>query len=237
MIAATMQLHNSNHHRVCRCRRWPGAVRASARAALTAWAAAVALAAASAAQACGYHDPASTSLGMLNWAYPDAMHVRTAVWMAQASGVLPRREPLLAADPLSTTFRLEQLMRLRDTQAALGELRHRIDTGLAGQPMPAFAMLMIGPMLWARFDSTSGSVNMVLHATGPVGDDVVIVTDEVVVAALAEGRLTAREARAQGLVKTYGTRQSVERISVLLDRSFELKENPMSQTQASQEAP
>ncbi|HSQ70874.1 MAG TPA: hypothetical protein VLM87_00500, partial [Rubrivivax sp.] len=69
-----------------------------------------------------------------------------------------------------------------------------------------------------------------------VGEDVVIVTDEVVVAALAEGRLTAREARAQGLVKTYGTRQSVERISVLLDRSFESRENPMSQTQASQEA-
>jgi hypothetical protein len=237
MIATTMQLHDGNHHRVCRCRRWPGAVRASARAALTAWAAAVALAAASAAQACGYHDPASTSVGMLNWAYPDAMHVRTAVWMAQASGVLPRREPVPDADPLSVTFRFQQSIRLRDAQARLDELRHRIDAGLAGQPMPSIAVVLIGPMLWTRFESTAGSVNMVSHATGPVGDDVVIVTDEAVVAALAEGRLTAREARAQGLVKAYGTPQSVERISVLLDRSFESKENPMSQTQASQEAP
>jgi hypothetical protein len=212
-------------------------VRAPQARPLAAWGAAVVLGASFAAQACGYHDPASASVGMLNWAYPDALHVRTAVWMAQTSGLRPSREPLLAADPLSTTFRLEQLMRLRDTQAALGELRHRIDAGLAGQPMPAIAVVLIGPMLWTRFESTAGSVNMVSHATGPVGDDVVIVTDEAVIAALAEGRLTAREARAQGLVKTYGTRQSVERISVLLDRSFELKENPMSQTQASQEAP
>lgn len=189
------------------------------------------------AQACGFHDPASAGVEMLNWVYPDALHVRTAVWTAQASGLLPRREPLPAADPQSTTFRFEQSIRLRDAQARLGELRDRVDSGLAGQPMPAFAMLMIGPMLWTRFDSTSGSVNMVLHATGPVGDDVVIVTDEAVVAALTEGRITAREARAQGLVKAYGTRESVERLSALLDRSFELKENPMSQTQLSREAP
>lgn len=174
---------------------------------------------------------------MLNWVYPDALHVRTAVWMAQASGLLPRREPLPIADPLSTTSRFEQSIRLRDTQAALGELRHRVDAAVAGQPMPAFAMLMIGPMLWARFESLAGGVNLVSHATGPVGDDVVIVTDEAVVAALAEGRITAREARAQGLVRAYGTRESVERVSALLDRSSDLKENSMSQTQLSREAP
>ncbi len=204
---------------------------------MAAWGAAIVLGASSAAQACGYHDPANTSAGMLNWAYPDAMHVRTAVWMAQASGVLPRREPVPDLDPLSVTSRFQQSIRLRDTQARLDELRHRIDAGLAGQPMPAIAVVLIGPMLWTRFESIAGNVNMVSHATGPVGEDVVIVTDEAVVAALAEGRLTAREARAQGLVRTYGTPQSVERISVLLDRSFESKENPMSQTQASQEAP
>jgi hypothetical protein len=71
--------------------------------------------------------------------------------------------------------------------------------------MPAIAMLLIGPMLWARFEGQEGTVSLESHATGPVGDDVVLVTDEPVVAALAEGRITAREARAQGLVKAYGT--------------------------------
>lgn len=174
---------------------------------------------------------------MLNWAYPDALHVRTAVWMAQASGVLPRREPLPEGDPLSVTFRFQQSIRLRDAQARLGEWRHRIDAAVAGQAMPAFALVLIGPMLWTRFESTAGNVNVVLHATGPVGDDVVIVTDEAVVAALAGGRITAREARAQGLFKAYGTRETVEHLSALFDHSFESKEHPMSQPQPFQEAP
>ena len=66
---------------------------------------------------------------------------------------------------------------------------------------------------------------MVPHATGPARDDVVIVTDEPVVAALAEGRITVREARAQGLVKTYGTSENVVRLSALLDRAFEPKKH------------
>lgn len=162
---------------------------------------------------------------MLNWAYPDALHVRTAVWMAQADGRLTRREPEPDADPQSVTFRFQQSIRLRDTQARLDGLRGRLDTALAGQPMPAFAVVLIGPMLWTRFESAEGTVNMVPHATGPARDDVVIVTDEPVVAALAEGRITVREARAQGLVKTYGTSENVDQMSALLDRAFEPKKH------------
>ena len=188
---------------------------------LAAWGAAVVLGASFAAQACGYHDPANTSVGMLNWAYPDAMHVRTAVWMAQASGVLPRREPVPDLDPLSVTVRVQQSIRPRGTRVRLDGLRGRLDTALAGQPMPAFAVVLIGPMLWTRFESAEGTVNMVPHATGPARDDVVIVTDEPVVAALAEGRITVRQARAPGLEKTYGTSENVHQMSALLDRAFE----------------
>jgi hypothetical protein len=121
MIVTSMQPHDSTRYLECRSRPLPGSVRASARAALIAWAAAVALIASSASQACGYHDPASVGIGMLNWAYPDSLHVRTAVWMAQANGLIARREPLPIADPLSPTFRfLQQSMRLRETQARLG---------------------------------------------------------------------------------------------------------------------
>jgi hypothetical protein len=131
---------------------------------------------------------------------------------------------------------LQQSLRLRGAQDKLGEMGKRVDAAFTGQSMPAFAVLLIGPMLWTRFESTAGSVNMVSHVTGPVGDDVVIVTDEAVVAALTEGRFTAREARVQGLLKAYGTSERVERLSALLDRSFDLKEIPMSQTQPLLEA-
>ena len=41
------------------------------------------------ARACGFHDAAAVNLGMLNQAYPDALHVRTAVWMAQRDARVP----------------------------------------------------------------------------------------------------------------------------------------------------
>ena len=188
-------------------------------------AAAVVLPAAPSVQACGYHDPASASVGMLNWAYPDALHVRTAVWMAQASGLLARREPLPDADPLSVTFRFQQSIRLRDAQARLDELRIRVEAAVAGQPMPNFAVVLIGPMLWARFEGNEGGVAMMPHVTGPAQGDVVLVSDEAVVAALAEGRMTASEARSHGLVKAYGTSENVDRVSALLVRAFDRKKN------------
>lgn len=234
-MSALMHPHDSTHLGLRR--RLPGGVGAWSRSVLPVLGATLMLAGAPAAQACGYHDPSSAGVGMLNWAYPDALHVRTAVWMAQASGLLERRAPLPAADPLSATFRFQQMIRWRETQSRLETLQGRIQAALDGQPMPAFAVVLIGPMLWARFEGREGSVSLESHAGGPVGDDVVIVTDEAVVAALAEGRITAREARAQGLVKAYGAPESVQRLSALLDRSFELEENLVSQTQLSSEAP
>ena len=53
--------------------------------------------------------------------------------------------------------------------------------------------------------------------------------------ALLESPITTREARAQGLDKKHGSSESVERASAMLDRSFQLKENPMSQTKLSME--
>ena len=237
MMATTLHLHHTIYRSMCRNRRGPGVVGALARVALATWVAAAMLAPLPVAHACGYHDPTTASVGMLNWAYPDALHVRTAVWIAQSSGLLAPREPGPALDPSSAVFRLQQMARWRETQSRLGAVQGRIQAALDGRPMPSFAMVLIGPMLWTRYESAGDSVNMVLHDTGPRSDDVVIVTDEAVVAALTEGRITPRNARAAGLVKTYGTRESVARLSALLDRSFQLQESPMSQTHGSREAP
>jgi hypothetical protein len=160
---------------------------------------------------------------MLNWAYPDALHVRTAVWMAQGGGLLAAREPLPAADPLSANSRFQQMVRWRETQSRLGTVQGRIQAALQGQPMPAFAVVLIGPMLWTRFEANEGAVTMIPHATGPAPGDVVLVSDEAVMSALAEGRITAREARAEGLVKAYGTLEDIDGVSALLDRAFEPK--------------
>jgi hypothetical protein len=174
------------------------------------------LAGSPAAHACGYHDPSSVNLGMLNLAYPDALHVRTAVWMAQREGVISRDEQPAAIDPQAAM--IGAMFRLRETTVKLGWFRDRIGNVLDGRAIPAFSLVLIGPMLWARFEPAGATLEMAAHATGPASEDVVIVTDGPVVAALLEGRLTPPEARKLGLVRFYGAHESVAEVVALLDR-------------------
>lgn len=194
----------------------PGLAHAVLRMALGAGALVSAIALVPSARACGYHDASSVNLGMLNLAFPDALYVRTAVWTAQRDGVLDRTEPI-TAESQSAEFMLLQLARLREVQMQLGRLKHRIEGGPAAQPMPAFAVVLIGALLWTRFEQEGGVVKMAVHATGPASEDVVVVTDAPVIAALADDRLSLPAARDLGLVRFYGAQDRVEQVARLLD--------------------
>ncbi|MFN9772600.1 MAG: hypothetical protein ACK54X_08235 [Burkholderiales bacterium] len=174
-----------------------------------------AVGAAPVARACGFHDPASVNLGMLNLAYPDALHVRTAIWMAQRDAIVPRDGRASPSDPSSVEFRLEAMRRYRDAVAGLDALRERM-TPMDGTPR--FAVVLIGSMLWTRFEPSGGRVAMTPHATGPLPDDVVVVTDAPVVLALLDGTLTPAEAQARGLVRLYGPTRPRAGVASLLDR-------------------
>jgi hypothetical protein len=168
-----------------------------------------------AAHACGYHDPSSINLGMLNWSYPDSLHVRTAVWMAQRDGALaPTDEPVESAPDMVT---IGAMLRLRETTLKLDAWRDRANVTLAGRPVPSFSIVLIGTMLWARFEQAGGKLEVTPHADGPASDDVVIVTDGPVVSALLEGRITSQEARERGLVRLYGPPRNIENVESLLD--------------------
>jgi hypothetical protein len=71
-------------------RRGFDVARALIRAALLALAAS----ASAPAWACGFLDPAQVRRGMMNWVYPDSLHVGTAVWVARLydQSVISRRE-------------------------------------------------------------------------------------------------------------------------------------------------
>jgi len=167
-----------------------------------------------AARACGLHDARGLGLGMLNLAYPDALHVRTAVWMAQRDGGIDRVEPTGPPDLASPAGRLEAIRRYTVTVLMLGELRDRLPQRTA---RPSFAVVLIGPMLWTRFQPTGAGLEMTAHVTGPAPDDVVVVTDAPVLAALVDGRLTAAQARERGLLRIYGTPERERGIAALLD--------------------
>jgi hypothetical protein len=85
------------------------------------------VAAAGAAWPCGLEDPSSITVrrGMLNMAFPEALHVGTAVWQAQLAGSLPR-DPLAQRGDLTPeargTMRLIRAnMLLRQFAARLAE--------------------------------------------------------------------------------------------------------------------
>jgi hypothetical protein len=89
--------------------------------------------------------------------------------------------------------------------------------------VPAFSMVLIRVMLWTRFEPAGATLNMEVHAAGPAGDDVVIVTDEPVIGALLDGRLTAEQARQLGLVRLYGSPADAANVASLLDRLTAVK--------------
>jgi hypothetical protein len=186
------------------------------------------VAAVPAARSCGYHDPSNVSLGMLNWAYPDSLHVRTAVWMAQRDGVLATAESSSASDAQTL---LRQMAQFRQTAADLAALRKGIASALDDQAIPSFSVVLIGPMLWTRFHLVDGSLAMAVHVDGPAVEDVILVTDAPVVASLVAGQLAPAEARRRGLLRAYGRPQDVERAATAFDRMASLQ-GKMASSQA-----
>jgi hypothetical protein len=178
-------------------------------------------------QACGYHDPSSINLGMLNWSYPDALHVRTAVWMAQRDGALSRDDPPAASSPQTAT--MSAMRHLHAVSMKLALFRHRLGATLDGRPIPSFSMVFIGAMFWVRFEQSGTRLEMTPHASGPASEDAVIVTDEPVVTALLDGRITPQEARQRGLVQFYNVPENMKSIESLLDRVAPLGATEMSQ--------
>ena len=193
-----------------RSKRRKRAVRAAACLALAA------LAAPPLVRDCGYHDPSSVSLGMLNWAFPDALHVRTAVWIAQREGTLARPDDAEAFEAGTPQYVLRQLHRFRQTGAQLSVL-HKALASRDGQALPPFSVVLVGSMMWTRFATIDGVLAMAVHTDGPATGDVVIVTDAPVVDAIAAGRLAPRNARHTGLLRIYGEPRSVESIAAVLD--------------------
>ena len=167
-------------------------------------------ASAAAGHACGFEDPngADAQRGLLNFAYPHALYVTTAVWRAQAEGVIAR-------DEMSPAARM--LMGFQKAVGRLKALRDRMALSPGAGEGPAFALVLIGPMLWTRFERAEEGLVMTTHVEGPKVGDVVVVTDEPVIAALADGGLTPQAAREGGLLRIYGSEASAARLTAWLD--------------------
>jgi len=149
--------------------------------------------------ACGYHDDVTLARGMLNWTYPDALHVVGA--MAQA--VSEKRLP-----PPARTLDLWAYHRTVRSLEQLGE-QLRIP---AGENVPlAFSLLLIEPMLWTRFNAEGGDLHAQVHVSAPPVGELVLITGEDVVREIANHRLSVSDAYRQGLIRLYGPETEIAR--------------------------
>ena len=86
------------------------------------------------AAACGYHNPVDLARGVMNWVYPDLLHVRTAVWRAEDAGILPKRR----ADHVKDLFEFQKTARDLKT---FGELLARLEA--SPEELPAVSVVLL----------------------------------------------------------------------------------------------
>ena len=66
-------------------------------------------------------------------------------------------------------------------------------------------------MLWTRFEAGPRGLHARVHVTGPQPDDLVVVSGQEVIRAIANDRLGIGEAHGLGLIRTYGSEEKLAR--------------------------
>ena len=161
-----------------------------------------------AAVGCGYHDDVSLARGVLNWVYPDALHVVGAIAMAVAERQLPAHVPTPGA---------LGLLGYHGTVRALDRHAQQLRIASDEPARPTFSLLLIEPMLWTRFVSDRGDVRTQVHVRGPEAGDLVAISGESVIREIANSRLSIGEAYRRGLLRLYGQDERVALFLKLYD--------------------
>jgi hypothetical protein len=160
------------------------------------------LSSASGSRACGFHDDVSIARGFLNWSYPDALHVIGAISAATQAQRLTHRE-IPATDPFGSHYRA--------TVKSLEGFAKIVGAGLDETPSLSFSLILLEPMLWTHFDAGSHGLRAQVHVTGPEPDEVVLVSGQDVIFAIANEGLRVGEALKLGLIRAYGPQEKIAR--------------------------
>ena len=154
-------------------------------------------------RACGYHDDVSIARGVLNWTYPDALHVIGAISAEVAQKRLLHRD----VEPMAPGLFGSQYHATVKTLERLAGLLRAANGGAS----LSFSLVLVEPMLWTRFEAGTSELRTQLHAAGPQPGDLILVSGQDVIRALADGELTIGEARERGLVRLYGNETEIAR--------------------------
>lgn len=174
------------------------------------------------AHACGYEDPQSVATGALNFAFPDSLHVGTAIWQAQMEGFLPREvrssssrfmaNGIAARDQVTADALVEKLGMMAEARNALrliDEARGQLAYADNMSSQAPLAVVFASKMFWTRFMPSAQGLSTKPHVTGPESGDVVLVTDALVLQALLSRTMSLDDAFARGVLRLYGDATAV----------------------------
>lgn len=147
--------------------------------------------------ACGYEDPQSVSRGSLSWGYPNSLHVIGAI----STEVAARRLPLANFDRGGVDLFGKKFRLARKSLEQFGAMLSGASSESLRTPV---TIVLVEPMLWARFEPTAGGLRTAVHVAGAKDGDLVVVTGEAVIAEIAARHLTFGEAYARGVARLYG---------------------------------
>jgi hypothetical protein len=178
-------------------------------------------------RSCGFEDPGgvNTSRGVLNWIYPNALYVTSAVWKAQLDGVIAKSRP--------PDQRVRSLLGgYAEAARVLRRFGQNVSEFQTISSQPSISLVLLGPVLWTRYAASENGYTTEIHAKGASAGDVVLVTDEPVVEALVEGRLTADAAEKRGLIRFYGRQPDIVTVRSFLLQAYKVsvrKSDPSSE--------
>ena len=153
-------------------------------------------------RACGYHDNVSIARGVLNWVYPDALHVIGAISSAVAQKQLSHRDP----ESVGSGFFGSQY---HATAKALERFAELLGGGSDDAPELSFSLVLVEPVLWTRFEIGPHGPRAQVHVSGPQKDQLVLVSGQDVIHAIANEGLGIGEADRRGLIRLYGTEPQI----------------------------
>ncbi len=147
------------------------------------------------AMACGYHPGLSSAT--FETVHPKSLAVAVAIRQAKDGGLLP-------AIPGSASLPTFAGVGYRNAVAELRQLRDRLahaaSTAETGRDV-RFALVFVQTRLWTQFAIAPGATEATIHAP-PAGDgETVVLTDEAVLEAILEERMSLEVAVERGLVQ------------------------------------
>jgi hypothetical protein len=143
---------------------------------------------------------------MLNWLYPNSLHVYAEIWRAQRAGELPSPD----AAQGSPDQRAPDLIAFEQAAHALKTLGDRFGSAASDVTSERFSLVLVESVLWTQFEFSGADQRVDIDASGPAKDDLVLVTGEPVLYAMESNTLTLSSAVETGLLKLYGDQARIE---------------------------